>query len=81
MLDLARHHGTQLEDDRVYQNVAELARLQSAVAEGLKQFEFAVRREVDGAQNAVVLSGTDEVPEASRTDVEQYFRSLARTPR
>ena len=71
----------QLVDDRVYQNVAELVRLQSSVAEGLKRFEFALRREVDGAQNAVVLSGSDEVPEASRKDVEDYFRSIARTPR
>jgi hypothetical protein len=69
----------QLEDDRVYQNVSELTRLQSAVAEGLKRFEFGLRRQVDANSNEVVLSSTDEVPEEFRKLVEQYYRSLART--
>jgi hypothetical protein len=55
----------QLEDDRNYQNVEELARLQSVVAEGLKRFEFGLRRQVDArpAPRAVV---SDEVPEEYR---------------
>jgi hypothetical protein len=48
------------------------------VAEGLKRFEFGLRRQVDANQNAVVLSGSDEVPEDFRKLVEQYFRSLGR---
>jgi hypothetical protein len=71
----------QLEDDRIYQNVEELARLQSVVAEGLKRFEFGLRRQVDAATGAIVLSGSDEVPEAYRKLVEQYYRSLAKTAR
>jgi hypothetical protein len=70
-----------LEDPRVYQNVSELARLQSEVAEGLKRFEFALRRQVEGEQNAIVLNGADESPEAYKKQNEQYFRSLAKTPR
>jgi hypothetical protein len=68
----------QLDDPRVYQNASELQRLQSVVAEGLKRFEFGLRRQADANQNAVVLSGSDEVPEDFRKLVEQYFRSLGK---
>jgi hypothetical protein len=71
----------QLDDPRVYQNVTELQRLQSQVAEGLKRFEFGLRRQVDADGNTVVLSGTDEVPEQFRKLVEQYYRSLAKPNR
>jgi hypothetical protein len=71
----------QLEDERTYQNVAELARLQSFVAESLKRFEFGLRRKVDADKNASALTGSDEVPEEFRKLVEQYYRSLARSPR
>ena len=67
-----------LQDDRVYQDVAELARLQSVAAEGLKRFEFALRRKVEGDENAVALSGADESPEAYKRMNEQYFRSLSK---
>ena len=69
----------QLEDPRVYKNVSELARLQSIVAEGLKRFEFGLRRKAEGDQNAAVaLSGADESPEAYKKLNEQYFRSLSK---
>jgi hypothetical protein len=71
----------QLEDERTYQNVEELARLQSFVAESLKRFEFGLRRKVDADKNAIALTGSDEVPEEFRKLVEQYYRSLARSPR
>jgi hypothetical protein len=67
----------QLEDERVYQNVAELQRLQTLVAEQLKRFEFGLRRQV-GDESAVVTTGSDQVPEAFRKMVEQYYRSLAK---
>jgi hypothetical protein len=69
-----------LEDDRVYQDAKELQRLQAYVSEGLKRVEFSLRRQTEEG-NAVVLSGSDEVPEQFRKLVEQYYRSLARTPR
>ena len=68
----------QLDDPRVYQNVTELQRLQTQVAEGLKRFEFGLRRKADADSNTVALSGVDETPEEFRTLVEQYFRSLAK---
>jgi hypothetical protein len=70
-----------LDDPRVYQDVAELARLQSQIAEGMKRFEFGLRRQADANANAIVLTGSDEVPEDFRKLVQEYFRSLARTPR
>ena len=72
---------TRLDDPRVYQNVSELQRLQSTIAEGLKRFEFGLRRRVDADENSIVLTGSDEVPEEFRRLVQEYYRSLARTPR
>jgi hypothetical protein len=71
----------QLQDDRVYQNVEELARLQAFVADSLKRFEFGLRRQLDANTGAIVLSGSDEVPEEFRKLVEQYYRSLGQAPR
>jgi len=68
-----------LDDPRVYQNVSELQRLQSIVAEGLKRFEFGLRRQSEADANTIVLSGSDEVPEEFRQLVQEYYRSLART--
>jgi len=68
-----------LDDPRVYQDVSELARLQSTIAEGLKRFEFGLRRRADADESSIVLSGSDEVPEAFRKLVQEYYRSLART--
>jgi len=68
----------QLEDPRVYKDVRELARLQSIVAEGMKRFEFGLRRKVEGEQNAIAQSGADESPEAYKKLNEDYFRSLGK---
>jgi len=70
-----------LDDPRVYQNVSELQRLQSTIAEGLKRFEFGLRRRVDANEDSIVLTGSDEVPEEFRRFVQEYYRSLARTPK
>ncbi len=69
-----------LQDDRVYQNVEELERLQAAVTENMKRFEFALRRRAEGAAAQPVLSGSDEVPEQFRKLVEQYYKSLSKGP-
>ena len=69
-----------LEDDRVYQDVSELQRLQQSVAENLKRFEFNLRRQAELKGNEVFLSGADDVPEEFRKLVEQYYKSLSRAP-
>ena len=68
-----------LQDERTYKDVGELVRLQTIVAEGLKRFEFAVRRKVEGDANSLALSGADESPEEYKKLNEQYFRSLGKT--
>ncbi len=70
----------ELQDNRVYQDVSELQKTQEFVAEGLKRFEFDLRRRLD-AEGGVVLSGGDQVPEEFRKLVEQYYRSLSRSQR
>ena len=70
----------QLDDDRVYQDPQELLRLQAQVTEGLKRFEYGLRRKVEGNDNQILLSGADEVPEQFRKLVEQYDRR-SRRPR
>ncbi len=70
----------QLEEDRVYHDAAELQRLQTFVTEGLKRFEYTLRRRAENEGNQVVLSGADEVPEQFRKLVEQYYKSLSKGP-
>jgi hypothetical protein len=68
-----------LERERVYDDPEEAARLQAAVADGLKAFEFALRRRVEGAAgDQVRLGAGDQVPAGFRAMVEEYYRSLAR---
>jgi hypothetical protein len=69
-----------LDDDRVYQDAATLERLQAAVSEGMKRFEFNLRRQADVKGTEVFLSGSDEVPEEYRKLVEQYYKSLSKAP-
>ena len=70
----------QLQDDRFYQDAEELQRLQSAVTENMKRFEFGLRRRAEGGNAQPVLSGSDEVPEQFRKMVEQYYKSLSKGP-
>jgi hypothetical protein len=67
-----------LDDDRVYKNVQELAELQAAVSEGLRRFEFDLRRKVEGEASDVRLTGSDDVPAEFKSLVEEYYRSLAK---
>ena len=65
----------QLDDERVYKDPEELLRLQTAIAENVKRFDYALRRQT-AEENAVALSGSDEVPEGQNKLVSEYFRSL-----
>ncbi len=60
----------QLQDDRIYQDVEELQRLQSAVTENMKRFEFGLRRRAEGGERAAGAVGirrsTRAVPQAGR---------------
>jgi hypothetical protein len=68
----------ELEDTRVYRDIEELQRLQSFVTEGLKRFEYDLRRKVGNEEDRAVVTGADEVPQEFRRLVEEYYRSLSR---
>ena len=52
------------------------------VAEGLKRFEFSLRRKVEDSQgDQPSLTATDEVPRGFRDLVDEYYRSLSRASR
>ncbi len=70
-----------LESEKAFQNPGDLSKLRSAVVEGFKEFEFALRREFGDADgDRPTLGGGDEVPAGYRELVNEYFRSLARRP-
>ncbi len=59
-----------------------LTQLQEAVIAGLKEFEFALRRELAGGDVERYFStGAEEVPPQYRELVEEYYRSLSRSRR
>jgi tetrahydromethanopterin S-methyltransferase subunit G len=68
----------ELDSERVYQNVDELARLQTFVAEGLKRFEYALRRKVGDDTDRALVNGSEEVPAEFKALVEEYYRSLSK---
>jgi predicted ABC-class ATPase len=68
----------ELEDSRTYKDVNELLALQSYVAEGMKRFEFSLRRKVGEDDSRAIVSGAEEVPQEFRKLVEEYYRSLSR---
>jgi len=69
----------ELESQRVYNDPEEAERLQAAVADGLKAFEFALRRRIEGDRpDQLRVGGSDDVPEGFRKLVEEYYRSLGR---
>ncbi|HEY0969619.1 MAG TPA: hypothetical protein VGE02_01445, partial [Gemmatimonadales bacterium] len=69
-----------LERERVYDDTEEVARLQSNVVEGFRAFEFALRRALGGAGDRPLVGRAVEAPAEYRALVEEYYRSLARTP-
>ena len=68
----------ELENQRAYGDQQEIAQLQAAVIQGLKAYEFALRRQMEGMANPRLnLSGSAEVPPDFRKLVEEYYKSLA----
>ncbi len=70
-----------LDDRRVYDDMEEIIRLQTQILEGVKRFEFGLRRVAgEGDAERLLLSGSDEVPQGFRQLIEEYYRSLSRSP-
>ena len=71
----------ELDDRRVYDDMEEIIRLQTQILEGVKRFEFGLRRAAgESDAERLLLSGSDEVPPGFRQLIEEYYRSLSRSP-
>ena len=70
----------ELDSDKVFQDPSAFDRLQAQAAEAVKRFEFNLRRRSELKGNEVLLSGDGDVPEEFRKLVEQYYKSLSKTP-
>jgi uncharacterized protein Yka (UPF0111/DUF47 family) len=67
-----------LDSRSMFDDPAEIARLQQAAIEGLKEFEYALRRRFsDPESDRLLLSGSDEVPQGFKELVEEYYRALS----
>ena len=71
-----------LDAQRFQGNPEQLERLRAELTEQWKDFELRLRRELDMEQPETVrLANQERVPEKYRSIVEEYYRSLSRTPR
>jgi hypothetical protein len=71
----------QLENGKAYNDPAAIEKLQQSLIEGLKAFEFALRRQVEGNDKGrPVLGASGEVPAGFRQMVDEYYRSLSKKP-
>ena len=66
---------------QIYLNPLGLEQLEKEVLTELKQFEYWLRRELEGlAEGELYVAGSDQVPAGYRNLVEEYFRALSREP-
>ena len=69
----------ELRKTTLQQDALAFQQLQQQVVDGLKQFEYALRRQVEGGDREIFLSGSEDVPPGYRQMVEEYYRSLSRS--
>ena len=62
------------------QNPKGLQDLYSTAVEKFKMLEFEMRKRIDTTNEQLFLSGSDDVPPAFRSLIEQYYRSLNKKP-
>ncbi len=77
-LDEIMRRMRELDSDRVYKDVNELERLQSYVSEGVKRFEYNLRRRAGEEADRAIVAGSEDVPPEFKALVEEYYRSLSR---
>jgi hypothetical protein len=71
----------QIESARAFNDPEELSRLRSSVVQGVKEFEFSLRRAVVGVEaDRPALGGNENVPAGYRDMVNEYFKSLSKKP-
>ena len=67
-----------LDNDQVFKDPAQFARLHTQAADAVKRFEFNLRRKTELKGNELLLSGDGDVPEEFRKLVEEYYKSLSK---
>ena len=68
-----------LEQRAIYEDPRELASVQTASIEALKELEFTLRSELqEGTEHRLILSGNEDIPAGFRKLVEEYYRVLSR---
>ncbi len=68
----------EFEKKQIFLNPLALEQLEEDVLTELKQFEYWLRRELEGiGEGELYLAGSDQVPADYRKLVEEYFRSLS----
>jgi hypothetical protein len=71
----------EFDQKKIYMDPLGFDELQADLLEELKQFEYWLRRELEGiGKEKLFLAGSDQVPSEYRKLVEEYYRSLSRTP-
>jgi len=67
-------------NEKNLQNPKGLQELYSTATEKFKMLEFEIRKRTDTTNEQLFLSGSDDVPPAFRSLIEQYYRSLNKKP-
>ena len=68
----------QINNPQAYVDPQNLAALQAQALDKMKKFEFGLRKQLDGGDQPLSLSASDEVPSEFRQAIEEYYRSLAK---
>lgn len=63
---------------RAYDNAAELRALENTTLDKMKKLEFDLRKRIDTSNQQLYLSGSDDVPPAFRSQIEDYYRALSK---
>ena len=78
-LDRAIENLRQLAQIRALEDTRTSADLRTKVIEGLKDFEFGLRRRLgEGDSTRVLLERSGDVPPAYKAHVEEYYRSIGK---
>ena len=67
-----------MDTDKAATDPQSLQQLSAAALEKLTKFEWDLRKRVDTSNNALYLSGSDEVPANYKDLIEQYYRALSK---
>ena len=68
----------ELGGDKALNNPKGLQELYSAALDKFKALDFAIRKRLDTSNEALYLSGSEDVPESFRTLIQEYYRQLAK---